>query len=124
MDIGETVPLYDEQQTAKPGIAFPDSTATPEEVRRFLSQILQQRSIALNDAERIAAKWAIGTGKELRDYTIPLYCSIFEDDEIVWALYTEIRTRLHEKREVAKWTLDEYSKQLQHRQFTLAYHRR
>jgi hypothetical protein len=47
-------------------VLFELSEATPEEVRRFLAQLLiENRGFSVDDAGSIASKWARGSGKDL-----------------------------------------------------------
>ncbi|GAB7363740.1 hypothetical protein MBLNU230_g4308t1 [Neophaeotheca triangularis] len=68
----EMLPLYTEshvQREADGSIKFPDAKATPDEVRDFIVKLLTtKRNLHIDHARRVAAKWTMGNGGELRAY--------------------------------------------------------
>ena len=75
----------------------PSAAAPPDGVRAFISHLLQEQAIPLNDAQDAAARWKIGRGREMRSYDPSIYFGIF-GAEYGWILYREIRLRMHEEK--------------------------
>jgi hypothetical protein len=69
----------------------PDPTATADEIRDFVVHLLTaKRGLALDHARRIAAKWTIGNGKELRSYPPSMFLDIFGRED-GWVVYKEVK---------------------------------
>lgn len=94
-DSDELLPQHDTSTHVAPALLEP--TATPDEVRSFLSQILRNRGIASDYAERIASRWTLGTGKELRSYPVAMFRQIFGPDEEGWMVYMAVRVPFYKK---------------------------
>ena len=95
----ETLPLYEESQRLivdnASELQLPEDTASPGEVRDFLVRILQARSIDLDLAQRIASRWTVGTGRELKSYTVGMYRDIFAEEG--WVIYKDVKTMYYKK---------------------------
>lgn len=91
----EALPLYTSQGLAKPQL--PDKTATPSEVREYITQLLiATRSLTETHAREIASKWTLGTGDELlKTYPAPMYRDIF-GSEAGWMAYKEVMLHKYE----------------------------
>jgi len=92
-------PTYEQFQTTPSNVsaALPEDTATPDQIRDFLVQLLTtKREISVDHARRIASKWTISSGKELRTFPPLMYMEIFgrEDGYIV---YREVKTLVHQR---------------------------
>jgi len=112
------LPTYEQFQATEPQASdtLPEETATPDQIRHFLVQLLAaKRGISVDHAQRIASKWTISSGKELRSYPPLMYTEIFgrEDGYIV---YREVKTLIYqaeidklneEKKNVPFWTTGE-----------------
>jgi hypothetical protein len=75
---------------------LPEETATPEQICDFLVQLLTtKRGISTEHASRIASKWTISSGKELRSFPPAMFTEIFgrEDGYIV---YREVKTLVYQ----------------------------
>lgn len=75
----ERLPPYENSQPAPLGsfVLFELPEATPEEVRRFLAQLLiEKRGLSVNDAGSIASTWARGSGKDLVGYLARMFLDI------------------------------------------------
>lgn len=75
---------------------LPEETATPEQICDFLVQLLTtKRGISTEHASRIASKWTISSGKELRNFPPAMFTEIFgrEDGYIV---YREVKTLVYQ----------------------------
>lgn len=94
----ETLPLYQEfqlQDLDTDTNTIPPSTATPAEVRAYLSSLLRKRhSLPDDQVRRVVAHWTLGTGRELRIYTGQMYLDIF-GSEYGWTLYRDVRLELY-----------------------------
>jgi hypothetical protein len=80
----ERLPLYENFQPAPLGsfVLFELPEATPEEVRRFLAQLLiENRGLSVDDAGSIASKWARGSGKDLVGYPPRMFFDIFGQED-------------------------------------------
>lgn len=78
--------------------ALPPANTTPAQVHGFLVYILTSRGgFTIEDAQRVAARWTLGTGHELRSYPPLMYLDTFGRQE-GWLIYREVRLYiLHEK---------------------------
>jgi hypothetical protein len=93
------LPTYEqfEATSSNASDVLPEETATPDQIRDFLSQLLAaKRGISADHARRIASKWTISSGKELRSYRPLMYTDIFgrEDGYIV---YKEVKTLVYQR---------------------------
>ena len=77
-----------------PELRSPHSKADAAEVRKYLQHVLRERGFSQDKAERIAAKWTVGTGRELRTYTVSMYQHIFGHDEEGWAVYIAAKSQI------------------------------
>jgi hypothetical protein len=98
-DEDHLLPTYEQFQStsSKASDALPDETATPDQIRDFLVQLLTtKRGISVEHAQSIASKWTISGGKELRSYPPLMYTDIFgrEDGYIV---YREVKTLVYQR---------------------------
>lgn len=81
-DAAESLPLYEEHHdVSEHDLTPPADKATPDEVRDYLVAILRARGSGLDYARRVAAKWSMGTGQELRSYPTQMYKDIFGPEE-------------------------------------------
>lgn len=73
---------------------LPSPSATPTEVRVFLSDLLRNSpQFTETDVDRLIERWTVGSGWELRTYTPAVWQTIFGMQE-GWVLYREIRSRV------------------------------
>ncbi|KEQ93047.1 hypothetical protein AUEXF2481DRAFT_42249 [Aureobasidium subglaciale EXF-2481] len=85
----ESLPLYEPSTPLK--LTPPDAKATPNEVREFLEKVLiENRGLEPGHAKHMAAKWTIGTGRDLLKYPIAMYTEIF-GLEAGWMVYKEVK---------------------------------
>ncbi|KAB8346369.1 hypothetical protein FH972_023411 [Carpinus fangiana] len=75
-----------------PAFKFPDRDATPQTVRSFLADSLVPRYGLHEAAASAAAKWVIGSGRELRDYPPCRFVEVFGRDD-AWLVYRVVRPR-------------------------------
>lgn len=87
----EHLPLYEEfQEDAASADTLPEAKATPGEVREFIANLLvTERNLSVDYARRAAAKWTVGSGRELRSYTPSMYLDIFGRED-GWIIYREV----------------------------------
>jgi len=88
------LPTYEQFQSTDVATTetIPDTTATADQIRDFLVYLLtSKRGLALDHARRIASKWTIGNGKELRSYPPSMYLDIFRRED-GWIVYKEVKT--------------------------------
>lgn len=88
------LPTYEQLQSTDPAATepLPETTATADQIRDFLVHLLtSKRGLALDHARRIASKWTIGNGKELRSYPPSMYLDIFGRED-GWVVYKEVKT--------------------------------
>ncbi|KEQ75191.1 hypothetical protein M436DRAFT_42009 [Aureobasidium namibiae CBS 147.97] len=99
----ESLPLYSDLTIASPAeLTAPNDTASPDEVRSFLVQLLvQNRKLHPDHARRIASKWNLGTGRELLSYTPSLYAEIFGLED-AWMVYKEAKVFILTQRKKGK----------------------
>jgi hypothetical protein len=68
------------------------SQATPDDVRTYLASLLRVRGLEQSHAQRIANRWTVGTGRELRSYPLAIYAKIFGPDvEDIWMVCMAVR---------------------------------
>lgn len=88
------LPTYEQFQSTDSATAetLPEKIATADQIRDFLVHLLtSKRGLALDHARRIASKWTIGNGKELRSYPPSMYLDIFGRED-GWVVYKEVKT--------------------------------
>lgn len=85
------LPLYEEfQEDAASADTLPEAKATPNQVREFIANLLvTRRNLPIDYARRAAAKWTVGSGRELRSYTPSMYLGIFGRED-GWIIYREV----------------------------------
>lgn len=87
------LPTYEQCQSTDGTTAeiLPETTATADQIRDFLVHLLtSKRGLALDHSRRIASKWTIGNGKELRSYPPSMYLDIFGRED-GWVVYKEVK---------------------------------
>jgi len=93
----EMLPLYTEShihREADDPMKAPNEDATPDQVRDFIFELLTtKRNLHVDHARRIAAKWTIGNGKEMRTYPPSMYGKIFGFED-GWIVYKEVHVAL------------------------------
>lgn len=93
LDAEPLLPTYEQFQsssTQSPD-SPPETTATPDEIRDFLTRLLiSKRGLTSDHASRISSKWTIGNGKELRSYPPSMYLDIFGRED-GWVVYKEAK---------------------------------
>lgn len=95
----ESLPLYsnleyDDLNTSGP-LVLPEASATPDEVRDFLVRLLiTNRSLPVDQARRISARWTMGSGRELWIYSPQMYNTIFGPED-GWVLYKDVKVLYH-----------------------------
>jgi hypothetical protein len=88
------LPTYEQFQSTEAATAetLPEVAATADQIRDFLVHLLtSKRNLALDHARRVASKWTIGNGKELRSYPPSMYLDIFGRED-GWIVYKEVKT--------------------------------
>merc|ERR1712070_1370109 len=71
--------------------ALPRPSATPDEVRDYLSRLLKsKRDLPEDHVRRVVARWQTGTGMALRMYTPSMYLNVFGRED-GWIVYWEVR---------------------------------
>lgn len=95
------LPTYEQQfqsTNAESPVSPPGPTATSNEIRDFLTRLLiLKRTLAPDHAHRIASKWTLGNGRELRSYPPAMYLDIFGRED-GWVVYKETKLCIaHEK---------------------------
>ncbi|THV90653.1 hypothetical protein D6D25_09687 [Aureobasidium pullulans] len=102
-----------EKQSLIPQLTPPLPTASPSEVRAFITELLiLTRNLPAQHAKDIADKWHLGTGRELTTYPPSVYADIFGSED-AWTVYKEsqlfIRRNKQEKNrrrdELRKWAI-------------------
>lgn len=84
-------------------LVLPPSSAPPAQVRTFLASLLQETNqTPAPQAQEIAAKWTVGTGRQLRSYPPMMFLDIFGRQD-GWLLYREVRLAVHRERTRADW---------------------
>jgi hypothetical protein len=87
------LPTYEQFDSTDPATSDspPESTATADQIRDFVVHLLTtKRGLALDHARRIASKWTIGNGKELRSWPPSMYLDIFGRED-GWVVYKEVK---------------------------------
>jgi hypothetical protein len=114
--LDENLPLYEEfQYSDQHGNALPSAKATPAEIVDFLVHLLVSTDMPVDQARRVAAKWARGSGQELRSYPPAMYFEIFGKED-GWITYREVKMALHNEKNKGIWyryCTCEYSLQVQ-----------
>ena len=82
---------------SQPTPTLPKPTASPDEVRLFITHLLQEQGVPQSNAQDVAARWKIGRGREMGTYDPTIYFEIF-GAEYGWILYREIKLRIHEEK--------------------------
>jgi hypothetical protein len=78
-----------------------DTTST--EVRNYLTSVLKTKHGLSDDhTKRLASRWTVGRGHELRSYTAQMYLDIFGHD-VGWVLYRDIRLEAYRTRRETFW---------------------
>ncbi|THY13573.1 hypothetical protein D6D01_08315 [Aureobasidium pullulans] len=78
-----------EKQSLIPQLNPPLPTASPSEVRAFITELLiLTRNLPAQHAKDIADKWHLGTGRELTTYPPSVYADIFGSED-AWMVYKE-----------------------------------
>jgi len=88
------LPTYEQFQSTDAATVetLPETTATADQIRDFLvHHLTSKRGLAPDHARRIASKWTIGNGKELRSYPPSMYLDIFGRED-GWVVYKEVKT--------------------------------
>lgn len=97
-DSEEMLPLYTEmhaRHSASDSITPPAATATPDQVRDFIVELLTTtRGLHIDHARRVAARWTLGNGQEMRAYPPWMYRDIFGFED-GWIVYKEVHVVLH-----------------------------
>ncbi|KAK4635957.1 hypothetical protein CLAFUW4_00200 [Fulvia fulva] len=76
---------------ATDSIALPAEEASAPEVRRYITEVLTiNHELDVHDAQNIASKWTIGSGRDLRKFTPCIYRDIF-GSATAWILYREVK---------------------------------
>lgn len=91
------LPTYEQFEATEPKASdtLPEDAATPAQIRDFLVQLLTaKRGITVDHASRIADKWTISSGKELRNYPPLMYTEIF-GREYGYIVYREVKTLIY-----------------------------
>ncbi|TIA16638.1 hypothetical protein D6C80_04366 [Aureobasidium pullulans] len=71
-----------EKQSLIPQLNPPIPTASPSEVRAFITELLiLTRNLPAQHAKEIADKWHLGTGRELTTYPPSVYADIFGSED-------------------------------------------
>ncbi|KAI7546722.1 hypothetical protein KC331_g5448 [Hortaea werneckii] len=74
---------------------LPASKASPDEVRQFIMHILvSRRQLPTDHVRRVAARWTVGSGLELRTYSPSMYLELFGSED-GWILYKEVKLMMH-----------------------------
>ncbi|KAM0716074.1 hypothetical protein Q7P37_008588 [Cladosporium fusiforme] len=99
----EVLPLYGEDELLSHIAAVPSVHATPHDICDFLTYLLvKKRGFAQEHARRVAAKWTVGSGLELRQYNPTMFFQVFGRED-GWILYREVKVGLwREKRFVVR----------------------
>ncbi|KAM3415555.1 hypothetical protein BST61_g9076 [Cercospora zeina] len=88
-----------QQEAQRRNITLPAETDTANTVRCFIRDTLTTAYDSdINEAERIASKWTLGTGRELRSDSPHLFRAIF-GDEAGWVLYKDVQVQKHLEKE-------------------------
>jgi hypothetical protein len=94
------LPTYEQSQStpSEASVTLPSETATPEQVREFLVQLLiAKRSFSDAHACRIASEWKLAGGKELRTYGPSWYRDFFGRGEEGLIVFKEVKTLVYQR---------------------------
>jgi hypothetical protein len=90
-DGDDTLPLYEDTESGPSSdLSPPTETATPDDVRAYIISVMLARGIGLDHARRVAARWTLGTGRELRQYPATMFKEIFGPED-GWVVFKETR---------------------------------
>jgi hypothetical protein len=82
---------------------IPSRDATSAEVREYLTSVLKTKhGLPDDEAQRVADRWTVGRGHELRSYTAQIYLDIFGRD-VGWVLYRDIQLEVYRTRQRTFW---------------------
>lgn len=98
------LPTYEQFQSTDAATVetLPETTATADQIRDYIVHLLtSKRGLALDHARRIASKWTIGNGKELRSYPPSMYLDIFGRED-GWVVYKEVKTCIIRAEQIKK----------------------
>lgn len=93
IDVESLLPAYEQHQSTgvETKISPPEETATADDIRVFLTQLLiSERGLFPDHAHDIASRWKTGNGKELRTYPAAMYLDIFGRED-GWVVYRETK---------------------------------
>lgn len=101
----EHLPVYYSSGQADSN-TLPASQAFAEEIRQFIIHVLvSRRQLPIYHARRVAARWNVGSGLELRTYPASMYSELFGSED-GWILYKEIKPMIDA--ETQKKAIDRY----------------
>ena len=60
---------------------------------------MRQRGVSIDHARRVASRWTLGTGRELRSYPVAIYGDIFGPED-GWAVCKEIKVLVYKEQKV------------------------
>ena len=94
-DEQETLPLYEAfdhgDSLENASLVLPDVKAHPDEVRDYLTHLLEAtRGLHPDHVRRVVSRWTSGTGQELRSYPATMYLDLFGRED-GWMVYKEVR---------------------------------
>ncbi|THX94919.1 hypothetical protein D6D03_09462 [Aureobasidium pullulans] len=99
-----------EKQSLIPQLNPPIPTASPSEVRAFITELLiLTRNLPAQHAKDIADKWHLGTGRELTTYPPSVYADIFGSED-AWMVYKESQLFIRRARQEKNRRRDELRK--------------
>jgi hypothetical protein len=86
-----------DQPNATHHVPTPAPTASPQQIRTYLSHLLITKGKLPEDYVRpIVANWKLGSGQELLSYSPAMYLRIFGHED-GWIIYREVKlAKLHE----------------------------
>ena len=90
-DVDELLSLQDTAAEPK----LPDPKAPPDEVLDYLIGLMRSRGVPPDYARRVAARWTVGTGRELRSYPVAMFIKMFGHDEDGWMIYKAVKTQVY-----------------------------
>lgn len=108
-DHEEDLPVYNgEDELLSHAPSLPGIHATPDVIRDFLLYLLvKNRAFPHDHARRVAARWKVGSGLELRQYNPSMFFGVFGRED-GWVLFWEVRVGLwREKRLVVRYKMCE-----------------
>ncbi|THY37754.1 hypothetical protein D6C98_10614 [Aureobasidium pullulans] len=99
-----------EKQSLIPQLNPPLPTASPSEVRAFITELLiLTRNLPAQHAKDIADKWHLGTGRELTTYPPSVYADIFGSED-AWMVYKESQLFIRRNKQEKNRRRDELRK--------------